>query len=182
MNIGKRLRELRKNKKITLGELSKVSGVAIATLSRMETGKMPGTITAHENICKALGVALSSLYDKTTEDEKIIEVINGIKTEHFKKAKGVKSEVLVTKPYEKSILPILLKINPKSSTLEEKDSIGTEKYAYIFEGKLEAKIGGKIYKLKKGDSIYFDASLPHSFTNQGKVTSSSLVVVVPKRL
>lgn len=43
MEIGKRIREARKAKKITLVELSNLTGVAQATLSRIETGVMTGT-------------------------------------------------------------------------------------------------------------------------------------------
>lgn len=47
MHIGRIIRRLRKERKITLLELSQKSGVAIATLSRIETGKMTGRLKSH---------------------------------------------------------------------------------------------------------------------------------------
>ena len=61
--IGKKMREVRKEKKITLIELSKATDVAQATLSRMENGQMLGTVESHRRIAETLGVSLSVLYD-----------------------------------------------------------------------------------------------------------------------
>ena len=62
MHVGEIIHKLRKSKKMTLLELSNTSGVALATLSRMENGKMTGTLESHMNICKALEVNLPDLY------------------------------------------------------------------------------------------------------------------------
>ena len=42
--IGKIIHKLRKDRKMTLVELAQKSGVALATLSRMENGRMTGTL------------------------------------------------------------------------------------------------------------------------------------------
>ena len=60
--LGNRIREIRKQKKITLLELAKTTGVAQATLSRMETGLMVGTVKSHQKIAEALGISLAELY------------------------------------------------------------------------------------------------------------------------
>lgn len=65
MKIGDTIRLLRKAKKMTLQELSNKSGVALASISRMETGRMSGTIESHNDIARVLGVTLSYLYRVT---------------------------------------------------------------------------------------------------------------------
>ncbi len=50
MKVGNRVREIRKAKKVTLVELSKQTGIAQATLSRIETGSMVGTVESHRKI------------------------------------------------------------------------------------------------------------------------------------
>ena len=61
MKIGKRIRQLRKERNMTLEDLSKKCGVALATLSRMENDKMTGTLDSHNRICKALGASITEL-------------------------------------------------------------------------------------------------------------------------
>src|SRR4051812_12458279 len=62
MLIGKRVKELRKSRNMSLSELAKLSGVQIATLSRIENLKMIGTLESHMNIAKALGIDLTQFY------------------------------------------------------------------------------------------------------------------------
>ena len=61
-HIGLKIRDLRRQKKITLIELSKLTGIAQATLSRIETGLMIGTVSSHQKIAEAIGVSLAELY------------------------------------------------------------------------------------------------------------------------
>ena len=69
MLIGEKIRELRKKSKMSLVELNKSSGVALATLSRIETGRMTGTIESHMNIAKIFGLSLAELYKDVNLDK-----------------------------------------------------------------------------------------------------------------
>ena len=60
--VGARLRALRQSQKITLVELTKRSGVDAATISRMETGKMTGTLESHVRLATALGAKTTDLF------------------------------------------------------------------------------------------------------------------------
>ncbi|NLE64829.1 MAG: helix-turn-helix transcriptional regulator, partial [Elusimicrobia bacterium] len=69
ITIGAQIKKIRKLKKVTLTELSRRSGVQIATLSRMEHGKMEGTVGSHFQIAKALGVDIVNIYQGVQEEE-----------------------------------------------------------------------------------------------------------------
>ena len=91
MKIGKRIHQLRKEKDMTLEELSEKSGVALATLSRMENNKMTGTLKSHNSICKALGASIAELYKEAEDESKTVEAVpRGKRTEHFVHAKKAK--------------------------------------------------------------------------------------------
>ena len=62
MEIGERIRSIRQEKRMTLAKLSEKSGVAQATLSRIENGIMTGTIKSHLKISEAFGISLADLY------------------------------------------------------------------------------------------------------------------------
>ncbi|MBU1083701.1 MAG: XRE family transcriptional regulator [Candidatus Omnitrophota bacterium] len=183
MKIGKRLRELRKKKDITLEELSEKSGVALATLSRMENDKMPGTIKSHLSICKVLGVSIAELYRELEEDTKTSESIpKEGRTEHFVHAKQATYELLVSKTLDKKIMPLMMKIAPGGETQKEQNPPGIEKFVYVIKGVFEAVAGKNKYSLKPGDSLYFDASLPHYFKNSGKTPAEAICVISPPAL
>ena len=62
--FGQSLKDIRKNKNITLKEMSELTGVQIATISRMENNKMVGALKSYVNIAKVLGLRLSELFNK----------------------------------------------------------------------------------------------------------------------
>ncbi|MFH1846690.1 MAG: XRE family transcriptional regulator [Candidatus Omnitrophota bacterium] len=183
MKIGNRIHKLRKQKGMTLDELSRKSNVALATLSRMENNKMIGTLNSHQSICKALGVSISELYLELEEEKKVSEKIPQSKrTEHFACENKAKYELLVSNVQNRKIMPLLLKIDSKGETNNEKYSQGVEKFLYVINGTVLASVGKNSYTLKRGDSLYFDASLPHTFKNNGKTPVEAVCFLSPPEL
>ena len=183
MKIGKRIHILRKEKDMTLEELSQKSGVALATLSRMENNKMTGTLNSHNKICKALGVSIAELYRELEDSSKVVEAVPRRKrTEHFIHTKKAKYELLVTKTLDKKIMPLAMKIGARGETQREQNKPGVEKFIYVMNGALEALIGNETYSLKRGDSLYFDASLPHTFKNKTKAEAEAICIISPPTL
>jgi len=70
MKISERIKQLRKQAKMSLSQLAKVSGLQLATLSRIEHDKMVGTIETHYRISKALSLSLSDYFKNVTFDFK----------------------------------------------------------------------------------------------------------------
>ena len=62
LGFGSSLRILRRKRNIPLNRLSELSGIQIATLSRMETNKMVGALKSYVNIAKVLKMKLSDLF------------------------------------------------------------------------------------------------------------------------
>lgn len=183
MKIGNRIRELRKEKDITLEELSEKSGVALATLSRMENDKMTGTLDSHNRICKALGISIAALYSELENESKTVEAVPKRKrTEHFVHAGKARYELLVMKTMDKKIMPLMIILSSGGETQKEQNKPGVEKFIYMMSGIFDAHIGNDTYILKRGDSLYFDASLPHSFKNGSKSESQAICVVSPPAL
>ena len=62
MNVSGAIRELRENKKMTLSELAKNSGLTKSYLSRIESGERSPTIKSVQSICSGLGVSTNTLF------------------------------------------------------------------------------------------------------------------------
>ena len=183
MYIGKRLKELRKSKGMSLTELAEKSGVQIATLSRIENMKMPGTIESHMNIARALEVDITQLYtDIVQKEDKVDLKTSRSQTDVFVHSDKSSYEILTSKILSKKMMPILLKLDPDGRTNAEQNQPGTEKFVYVLEGRLEVKLGEAAYALAKGNSLYFDASVKHHFANTGKATVRALCVGTPVAL
>ena len=64
LSYGHSLKAIRRKKNITLKVMSELTGVQIATISRMENNKMTGTLQSYSNIAKVFDMKLSELFSE----------------------------------------------------------------------------------------------------------------------
>ncbi|MBF0593708.1 MAG: helix-turn-helix transcriptional regulator [Candidatus Omnitrophica bacterium] len=182
MNIGAQIKKMRKLKRISLTTLSQDSGVQIATISRIENGKMTGTLQSHFMIAKALGLDIAELYQGMQEDESLPviseENIEAISAPNEK----VSREILARQATNKRMLPCLIKIENKGSTNIEKFHPGSERFIWVLEGALIAHIKDQTIKLTAHTSLYFNATFPHHFENPNSGAVKFLSVLTPVTL
>jgi len=183
MHVGEIVKKLRKEKKMTLLELSEKSGVALATLSRIENGKMTGTLESHMKICEALDIALPDLYRDLSPSKKTVEVqTEKTRTDVFVHDQKTSSEMLASRALNKKMLPVLIKLQKGGSTHKEETKSGVEKFIYVLDGKIEAVLGEERYELSKGDTLYFESSISHYFKNASAVEARLIAVTCPPAL
>jgi quercetin dioxygenase-like cupin family protein/DNA-binding XRE family transcriptional regulator len=182
-SVGARLHFLRKSQRVTLVELAKASGVDAATISRIETGRMSGTLASHIKLATALGMKVTELYsgieEARTKDAVTMQPSSQHKDVYVHQAGKSSIAMLTTEVMKKKLMPVLITIEPGGSTYREEARVGTEKFLYVLEGALEAKVGEATHVLKRGSSLYFDASIPHSLKNAGRSVAKCLSVVTP---
>lgn len=182
--LGARVRSLRQQAKLTLAELSKLSGVALATLSRIETGRMTGTLESHVAIAKALGVPLPDLYREVAAETPLVVVHRKTSGagDRFAYGKGATFEMLTSKVLAKRMMPLVLTLAPGRATQSEESPPGVERFLYVLEGVIEAHIGGELHRLEAGEGVYFAAPLAHHWRNPGRTAARGLCVTSPPAL
>jgi transcriptional regulator with XRE-family HTH domain len=183
MNIGPFLRKKRKEQGLTLLELSKKSNVAVASLSRIETEKMTGTLESHTEIAKALGLSLPEFYsevEKLTATQKAPKEDASLNV--FVHSKGASSVILTKDIFTKKMLPVLIELKRGGKTHKEELKKGAEKFLYVLKGKIEIVLGNEKKSLGKGSTLYFDASFAHYIKNVGQTEAACLCVVTPVNL
>ena len=182
-NLGQRIRSLRKEKNLTLVEISQKTGVAQATLSRIETGTMIGTVECHEKVAEALGIGLSELY--TGIDPRYDQVAHLSQkdtrtvTHH---TKDVTVELLTQESSKKKITPLVLTLQGGGKTEKESNERGVEKFAWVLDGSVKVKLDTQEIVLKSQETLYFDASLPHQFVNEGQKAVKIFIAVSPSKI
>ena len=182
-SVGERLHVLRKTQQMTLVELAKASGVDAATISRIETGKMSGTLESHIRLAAALGLKLTDLYAGIEElrASRAATLLPSAQHKDVYVHQAGKSAItlLTSDIMQKKLMPVLVTVEPGGSTQREEAKVGTEKFLYVLDGTLEARVGEDTHLLKRGSSLYLDAAVPHSFNNTGRVTARFVSVVTP---
>lgn len=183
MGVGKIIRQFRQAKDWSLAELSSRSGVALSSLSRMETGRMTGTLESHVRISRALGIRLTELYaplDPAGPNTELHRAKEAARSSYT--GRDTHFQLLTRSSLRKQMLPVRLELPPHKNTSREQSPEGTEKFVYLLKGHLEVSVGEETIALKPGDALYFRASLLHGFTNSGATPVQALCVSAPPAL
>ncbi len=172
---------LRKERKLSLEQLSGKSGVALATLSRIENGKGSGTFKTHQRIAEAFGLSLPEFYrDLRPQDQDAVLIdARSEEVETFNYDQKASAVLLAKQLSGKQMLPQLILLAPDGKTALEQYRPGTERWIYCLEGEIRAVLGTTPYPLAAGGTLYFKASLPHHFENAGGSPAKLISVTSP---
>ena len=179
MELGARIRAFRKERELSLEQLSQKSGVALATLSRLENGKGSGTFKTHQKIVEALEIPITDLYQDFEQPEEEAVVVESEEAESFAYDDKASAIMLTTHVSSKRMLPQLLILQVGGKTVLEQYQKEAERWVFGLEGEMEVKVGEKSHLVSKGGTLYFKASLPHQFFNKGAATAKSILVTSP---
>jgi XRE family transcriptional regulator, regulator of sulfur utilization len=167
-HFGKRVRNLRDAMDLSLRDLSERSGVSAPMLSQVERGDTSPTLAVADKIAAGLELTLSQLLRLDESDG-----VTLVRAAERRRAGGPRHRYEVLTPplpglrAEVSVHTLA----PGASTGEPGDppmhEPGSRETAVVVEGALRFLCGGVAHELHEGDSVTFDADLPHHFENPG---------------
>ncbi|MFW5790850.1 MAG: cupin domain-containing protein [Bacillota bacterium] len=176
-NLGIKIKKIRKNRGYSLTQLSELTGLSVGYLSNVERNKNSPTVSSLRKIVDALGITVPDLFDNNCSKRKHVKKSERKELIRTNK-EGIKYELLTTDICKK-MEPLLLTVEPGSSSGKEQHQHEGEEFGFIIQGELTYYIGQDKYHLQTGDSIYHLASELHSYKNEGNITSISLWIVTP---
>ena len=176
--IGPRVRALREAMDLSLRDLAVRSGVSAPMLSQVERGETSPTLQVAARIAHGLELRLSQLL--RLDEEGTVSVVRLEERRHGG-ADGHGYEVL-TPPLpgqraevsRHTLAPGASTGGPGDPPMHEP---GSRETAVVEAGPVTLHIDGAEHELRTGDTVTFDADLPHHFTNHGKEEAALLAVV-----
>jgi transcriptional regulator with XRE-family HTH domain len=176
--VGARVRALRESMGLSLRDLAERSGVSAPMLSQVERGETSPTLTVAGRIAGGLELTLSQLL-RLDEAEHVVVVARG--TGRTRARGGHRLEEL-TPPLPGQRADVSRHaLEPGATTGGPADppmhEAGARETALVLEGALILVADGDIHELSEGDSVTFDADLPHHFENQRDAPCEFVAVV-----
>ena len=168
IDVGQKIRELRKSKKFSITDLSQESGLSTGLISQIERNMVVPSIKVMWKIANVLEVNIGYFFDEDDEniEEKIVVRRNDRKS--INTNDSTKSyELLMPNLDNKSIEFLLITLNKETKINKGLVSHKGEECGYIIEGTMKIILENKEYILEKGDSFYFDSKIPHVYENYG---------------
>jgi transcriptional regulator with XRE-family HTH domain len=172
--LGLQIRQRRRIKDFTLTELSDKSGLSVGLLSQIERGISSPSLKSMTQICSALGIPVSWLFDSGSTDnpvEKGLVVRRSSRKRLDLGTFGVTKELL-SPDLGGEMQIYLVTIRPGGQSGPETYTHRGEEGGLVLAGALELTVDDRIVVLYEGDSFRFCSSLPHRFANPGDTQSS----------
>src|SRR5215203_3068827 len=172
--LGERVRELRRERGLTLDGLGGRSGVSRAMISKVERGEKNPTLVVAAKVAEGLGVSLSQLVG-VEERREVVVVPRARRTVMRDPETGFERQRLSGGRG----LEFIKNVVPEGSTAGEfpPHRRGVEEYLLVEQGRLRVILGGEEYVLDEGDSAYFEADVTHRFDNVGEGECSYYLVI-----
>jgi transcriptional regulator with XRE-family HTH domain len=177
IDVGVRLRALRNERSLSLRALAESSGLNFNTLSLIENGKTSPSVSTLQQIAAALQVPVAAFFQPEAKPKRIV----------FQKAGARPSAI-----FQNGVLEdlggglslhggqlMLLTLQPHTEGSPEPIIHTGQEFAFCLEGKLDYLVDGQACRMAAGDSLIFEAHLPHRWGNPGTGVSRSLLILCP---
>jgi transcriptional regulator with XRE-family HTH domain len=186
-DLGVRLREGRERKAFTVRGLARYVGVSPSLVSQIERGKVMPSVGTLYAIANQLELVVDDLFRDAGAPRSERARASGDASDPVQKAhnrntirlaEGVRWERLTPRPDpEVEFLKVVYEVGAESCGEESLIRHGGHEYAYMLSGRLGLKIGFEEFELGPGDSITFDAQMPHRLWTIGKKPAEAIWVV-----
>src|SRR4249919_644115 len=177
-SVGARVKSLREAMDLSLRDLAERSGVSAPMLSQVERGDTSPTLAIAEKIASGLDLTLSQLL-RLDENRHVVIVRRAERRTRKRRGHRVQ-ELTAPLPGQRADVSEHT-LAPGAATGARDDppmhEPGSRETAVVLEGSLELFIDGQRHELTEGDSVTFDADLPHHFENNA-ATEARLIAVV----
>jgi transcriptional regulator with XRE-family HTH domain len=176
--VGRRVKALREAMGLSLRDLSERSGVSAPMLSQVERGETSPTLASAAKIAAGLELTLSQLL-RLDEGQNV--AVSRAGSRRRSERGGHRFEEL-TPPMPGLRADVSLHtLEPGATTGGRADppmhEPGSRETAVVLAGTLALVVDGSRYDLRQGDSVTFDADLPHHFENDGDEPTEFVAVI-----
>lgn len=157
MDIGKKIKELRILKGLTQEELADRAELTKGFISQVERNHTSPSIATLVDILQCLGTDLKNFFEDDEDNQIVFS-----KEDYFEKEdKELKNMIqCCAKCTKKSVGTYYGHIRGRRSTYPDNHHEG-EEFGYVLSGTIKVVLGSKTYKVKKGETFYYEAKYKH---------------------
>lgn len=178
-SLGARLLALRTLNSLSLEEVARRAEITKSYLSKVERGLSAPSLATVLKLARALGLSSGQLLGDEPRDDEVV-VVKAADRVPFSRTKGRAGylyEAIAAHRPTKAMMPFIMRPPLRSGTKLEMVTHAGEELIFVVSGEMEIVFAGRSVVLQAGDSVYFNASVPHRSRSLGKKLAEALVVV-----
>lgn len=171
--IGAHLRQLRARRRLSLSQVAEAVGISVGFLSALERSQMSGSVGTLRKLARFYKTNILDFFDASGASRRHVRPAE---RKVLEAGKGVRMELLA---WGNTVMePHLFRIAPEAGSGDPYTHEG-EEFIYVLRGDLAITVNGEEYRLKPGDSFYFESATPHRWKNPGRTETWVLWVNTP---
>lgn len=158
MDIGQKIKDLRIAKSLTQEELADRAELTKGFISQLENNLTSPSIATLTDILQCLGTDLKNFFDDDEDNQIVFS-----KDDYFEKEDAELKNMIqwIIPNAQKNLMePIMITLEEGGMTYPDNPHEG-EEFGYVLSGSIIIHLGKKIYKVKKGESFYYEAKYEH---------------------
>ncbi len=176
MQLGKKVRDLRLRRGLTVQQLAAASHLSKGFISQVENGHTSPSLATLHDLARALETSVAYL---VVEEDQVPFVVRTKDRRRLMSGNGVPGvEVLSAFP-KRNLEVLIAELPPGAAAGESRHSHHGEECVLCMDGRITLWIGDRVLGLETGDSCHFDGRVPHAFENAGATTARVLIAITP---
>lgn len=177
IEVGHRLRALRASRGLSIRALAEQSSLNVNTLSLIENQRTSPSVSTLQQLAQTLQVPISAFFETNQGDKKVVHQKTGTRF-HVAFTHG-SIEDLGAGMSRFGAEPLIVTMAPNSDSGKTPIVHTGREFVYCLEGQIAYSVGTETYLLEPGDSLFFEAYLPHHWKNLNASSSRNLLVLCP---
>jgi transcriptional regulator with XRE-family HTH domain len=177
VDVGKRLRTLRESRRLSIRALAELSGLAVNTLSLIEHSRTSPSVSTLQQLAGALGVPITSFFEPEQPRRPVI-FLKAAQQQAADFPHGTLAN-LGSGMANRVIEPMLITLAPNSGSGPQAIVHTGQEFVFCLEGRIAYTVSEQVYLLEPGDSLLFEAALPHRWHNVDVQPARALLVLCP---
>ncbi len=178
--VGAQVRAFRTALGMKLGDLAAAADLSPGMLSKVENGQTSPSLSTLQALAVALNIPLASFFTKFDQKSEatFVKAGQGLTIERRGTAKGHRYQLLGhgVRP-DVGVEPYLITLDAQSDAYPIFQHEGIE-FLYMLEGAVVYTHGDRSYLMEPGDSLFFDADIPHGPLELRRLPAIYLSVIV----
>ncbi len=174
MELGAKLKRLRKERGFTQKELAQRAGVSVNAISLIEREEISPSVSTLQNLAGALQVKISYFFSDDTRSNTLL--CTNQTRPHITTA-GVSIESMGKAILNQQIEPFVLTLEPHTDSGSQPVVHTGHEFIYCIEGSINYQISGQNYTMSPGDMLIFEATQPHIWSNPTDVLAKMLLIL-----
>lgn len=162
--IGMKVKRKRVEQGLKIIDVARIAGLSQGMVSKIENAQVSTSLDTLGRLCDAIGLTIASLfsdYDRPEGGAQLTRAGEGMEVVRQGTEKGHRYELLsYHRGKRKSYEPFLVVMDDASEIFPTFSHPGQE-FLYILEGNILYRHGNHLYEMGPGDSLSFDAEIPH---------------------